>query len=183
MVGTSWPMAPMVWWLLWQCTAQSPGSSAINSICRIWPTAMSVVTSGQRAEGGTVPPSVPVTSNSWPCTWMGWLVMVRLPTRSRTRSPRPATMGSMPGKTRLFHDQMLKSVISFTRGVRLPGSTAKAPSRKATSRCAVAICGCRPRASRRGWVIHRPMRPMAICTISSACGWYMKVPGRRAVNS
>ena len=24
-----------------------------------------------------------------------------------------------------------------------------------------------------GWVIHMPIMPMAICVISSACGWYM----------
>ena len=28
----------------------------------------------------------------------------------------------MPGNTREFHDQRLKSVIVFTRGVALPGS-------------------------------------------------------------
>jgi hypothetical protein len=59
MVGTSCPIAFMVWWLLWQWKAQSPGSSAMNSIWRIWPTATSVVTSGQRADFGTGPPSVP----------------------------------------------------------------------------------------------------------------------------
>ena len=41
------------------------------------------------------------------------------------------------------------------------------------------MCGWLP----LGWVIHKPIMPIAICTISSACGWYMKVPGRRAVNS
>ena len=123
MVGTSWPMAPMVWWLLWQCMAQSPGSSATNSSWRIWPTAMSVVTSGQRAVGGTGPPSVPVTSNSMPWMWIGWLVMVRLPTRTRTRSFRRATSGSRPGYTRLLKDQMLKSSMVLMLGVRAPGST------------------------------------------------------------
>ena len=32
-VGTSWPIAFIVWWLLWQWKAQSPSSSARNSIC------------------------------------------------------------------------------------------------------------------------------------------------------
>ena len=45
MVGTSWPIAFIVWWLLWQWKAQSPSSSARKSICRICPTATSVVTS------------------------------------------------------------------------------------------------------------------------------------------
>ena len=30
-VFTLWPMAFMVWCDLWQCSAQSPGSSAVNS--------------------------------------------------------------------------------------------------------------------------------------------------------
>jgi len=120
----------MVWWLLWQCMAQSPSSSAMNSICRICPTAMSTVTSGQRDSGRVGPPSVPVTSNSMPWMWMGWLVMVRLPTRTCTRSPRRATSGSMPEKTRLFQGQMLKSSTVLTLGVRAPGVTSKALSKK-----------------------------------------------------
>ncbi|TSE33248.1 hypothetical protein Tchar_01837 [Tepidimonas charontis] len=91
---------------------------------------MSTVTSGQRASGRTGPPSVPVTSNSMPWMWMGWLVIVKLPMRTRTRSPRRATNGSMPGKTRLFHAQMLKSSMVLGLGVRAPGVTSKALSRK-----------------------------------------------------
>ena len=64
MVGTPCPMAFMVWCDLWQWNAQSPGSWAVNSMARICPTATSVVTSGQRADFGTQPPSVPVTSKS-----------------------------------------------------------------------------------------------------------------------
>ena len=37
--------------------------------------------------------------------------MVRLPMRTRTRSPSRTTSGSMPGNTRLFQVHMLKSVI------------------------------------------------------------------------
>ena len=57
-------MAFMVWCDLWQCSAQSPGSSATNSKARMAPTGMSIVTSGQRASGRTQPPSVHVTSKS-----------------------------------------------------------------------------------------------------------------------
>ena len=89
----------------------------MNSIWRIWPTAMSAVTSGQRAAGGTGPPSVPVTSNSWPCRWMGWLVMVRLPMRTRTRSCKRTLSESIPGKTRLFQLHRLKSSMVMIRGV------------------------------------------------------------------
>ena len=121
-VGTSWPIAFIVWWLLWQWKAQSPSSSARNSICRIWPTATSVVTSGQRALRGTGPPSVPVTVNSWPCRCIGWLVIVRLPMRTRTRSLCRTTSGLMPGKMRLFQVHRLKSSIVITLGVALPGS-------------------------------------------------------------
>jgi hypothetical protein len=77
---------------------------------------------GQRAAFGTQPPSVPVTSNSWPCRCIGWFVIVRLPKRMRTRSPVRATRGSIAGKTRLFQVHRLKSSIVLTRGVKLPGS-------------------------------------------------------------
>ena len=69
-VGTPWPMAFIVWWLLWQWMAQSP-AMALNSKARICPTATSVVTSGHLALLGTQPPSVPVTSKCGPCMWMG----------------------------------------------------------------------------------------------------------------
>ncbi|MCY1524589.1 hypothetical protein D9M68_595300 [compost metagenome] len=151
----------------------------MNSICRIWPTATSTDTSGQRAVRGTGPPSVPVTSNSWPWMWIGWLVIVRLPARMRTRSPRRTLSVSMAGNTRLLKLQMLKSVMVLTLGVALPGSTSKLPSRKQKSRSTFSISGC----SAFGCVTQKPIIPIAICTISSACGWYMKVPGRRAVNS
>ena len=72
---------------------------------------------GQRAAAGVGPPSVPVTRNSWPCRWIGWLVIVRLPTRRRTRSPRRTLSESMPGKMRLFHDQRLKSSMVMILGV------------------------------------------------------------------
>jgi len=55
---------------------------------------------------------------------MGWLVIVRLPTRMRKRSPVRKTNGSMPGKTRLFQVHRLKSVISLVHGVAAPGSMA-----------------------------------------------------------
>src|SRR5690606_40172887 len=61
---------------------RSPSSSAKNSICRICPTATSVVTSYQRVLFGVGPPSVPVTKNSCPCKWMGWFVIVRLDRKS-----------------------------------------------------------------------------------------------------
>ena len=64
--GVPWPIWVITWCVMWQCMAQSPGSSATNSIARIWPTATSTVTSGQAAPDGTKPPSVPVTMNSWP---------------------------------------------------------------------------------------------------------------------
>ena len=85
----------------------------------------------------------------------------------------------MAGKIRLFMAQMLKSVMVLTLGVLLPGSTSKALSSRQKSRSTSLMCGCLP----LGCVTQKPIMPMAICTISSACGWYMKVPGRRASNS
>ena len=72
---------------------------------------------GMDGVGGlTQPPSVQLTLKVWPCRWIGWLVMVRFPIRTRTRSPRRTGNGSMPGNTRLFQVHMLKSVISLTFG-------------------------------------------------------------------
>ncbi|MOA39568.1 hypothetical protein D3C78_1613600 [compost metagenome] len=67
---------------------------------------------------------------------------------------------------RLFHAQILKSVMVLTLGVLLPGSTSKALSRKQKSRSTSSISGC----LFLGWVTQKPCMPIAICTISSACG-------------
>jgi hypothetical protein len=45
---------------MWQCKAQSPGASAVNSTVRVLPVGTSTVVSGQRAPGGIGPPSVSV---------------------------------------------------------------------------------------------------------------------------
>ena len=55
--------------------------------------------------------------------WIGWLVIVRLAMRTRTRSPRRTGSGSMPGKTRLFQVHML-NLYFRTRGREVPGSIA-----------------------------------------------------------
>ena len=49
---------------------------------------------------------------------MGWLSMLRLPRRTRTRSPFLATSGAVPGQTRLLKVKRLKSVMTagFGRG-------------------------------------------------------------------
>ncbi|MCY1376647.1 hypothetical protein D9M69_641560 [compost metagenome] len=85
----------------------------------------------------------------------------------------------MAGNTRLLKLQMLKSVMVLTLGVALPGSTSRLPSRKQKSRCTGSMSGW----FSFGCVTQKPIIPIAICTISSAWGWYMKVPGRRASNS
>src|SRR3990167_5417878 len=90
MVGTSWPIAFIVWWLLWQWKAQSPSSSARNSTCRICPTATSAVTSCQRVDFGVGPPSVPVITNSCPCRCIGGVVIVRLAMRGVHEGAGPA---------------------------------------------------------------------------------------------
>lgn len=48
--------------------------------------------------------------------------MVSLPTRMRTRSPWRTLRLSMPGNTRLFQVQRLKSSMVLTWGVIEPGS-------------------------------------------------------------
>ena len=49
----------------------------------------------------------------------------------------------------------------------------------AKSRSTSSMSGC----AAFGCVIQEPIIPIAICVISSACGWYIKVPGRLAMNS
>jgi hypothetical protein len=122
MVGTSWPIAFIVWWLLWQWKAQSPSSSARKSICRIWPTAMSAVTSYWRVLFG-VGPAVGAGDQE--------LVPVQVDRVVGHRQVADAdahlvhvrtTSGSMPGKMRLFQLHRLKSSIVMIFGVALPGS-------------------------------------------------------------
>ncbi len=83
---------------------------------------MSSVTSYWRVLFGVGPPSVPVTRNSWPCRWIGWFVIVRLPMRIRTLSFYRTFRESMPGKMRLFQLHRLNSSIVMILGVALPGS-------------------------------------------------------------
>ena len=61
MFGNSWPIWFMTWCVMWQCIAQSPGLSAVNSTVRVDPTGTSTVVSGQRPASGMTPPSVSVT--------------------------------------------------------------------------------------------------------------------------
>ncbi len=91
--------------------------------------------------------------------------------RTRTRSPSRTGSGSMPGKTRLFQVHMLKSVISETRGSAVPGSIGVGAHHEDE----VAIDAPEVLGS-RGCTMNMPIMPMPICTISSECGWYMKVP-------
>jgi hypothetical protein len=51
--GRPWPIWVMTWWVMWQCIAQSPGSSGTNSITRVLPTGTSTVVSGRCADSGT----------------------------------------------------------------------------------------------------------------------------------
>ena len=48
--------------------------------------------------------------------------MVKLPMRRRTRSSLRTHNGEIPGKARLFHVQILKSVMVIILGVAAPGS-------------------------------------------------------------
>lgn len=46
------------------------------------------------AEIGIGPPSLAMSLNEWPCMWMGWLSMLRLTRRIRTRWPCRTTSGA-----------------------------------------------------------------------------------------
>ena len=68
----------------------------MNSICRIWPTATSVVTRARRALG--IGAAIGARHLNLVAVQVdGWLVMVRLPTRMRT-SFSCATTGLMAGE-------------------------------------------------------------------------------------
>jgi hypothetical protein len=60
-LGRPWPIWFMVWWVMWQWMAQSPGFSAVISTSRVAPTGTRTLVSGTCALGGMGPPSVPVT--------------------------------------------------------------------------------------------------------------------------
>jgi hypothetical protein len=47
--GKPWPICVITWCVMWQCTPQSPGLSAVNSIVRVCPVATTV-------HGEQVPP-------------------------------------------------------------------------------------------------------------------------------
>ena len=83
----------------------------------------------------------------------------------------------MPGKMRLFQVHRLKSVISMIRGTYVPGSMSKAFSMIRKSR------STRRKDGSFGWTTNMPIMPIAICTISSPCGWYMNVPDFLRSNS
>ncbi len=147
---------------MWQWTAQSPGSVATSSMTRAEPVGTRTVVSGQRADGGTSPPSVPVTSNERPWRWIGWWsIGERFPIRMRTRSPVPTTSGAVPGYAFPLNVRRLKSLMA-------PGSGRRAP----TGRLHSCVIRTKSRSTggpvgTRGWTTIIPTRPRATCVISS----------------
>jgi hypothetical protein len=130
MVGTLWPMAPMVWWLLWQCMAQSPGSSASQ---------FDLAHLAHGHVGGHFGPArafghgAAVGAGDFklvPVDMHGVVGHGEVAHADAHALAQPPPAGSMAGNTRLFQHQMLKSSMVLTLGVMLPGSTSKALSRK-----------------------------------------------------
>ena len=123
MVGTSWPIAFIVWCDLWQWNAQSPSSVASNSIARICPTAMSVVTSGQR-DAARRPAAVGAGHLELVAVQVDRMVGHRQVADADAHAVvlphRPS--GRCPGNTRLLKVNRLKSSIVMIFGVALPGS-------------------------------------------------------------
>ena len=120
-----------MWWLLWQWKAQSPGNAGTNSSVRVVPGGTSTVVSGTRADFGTTPPSVPTTLKEVPCMWIGWLSMVTLASRTRTRSPVRAVRCGTAGNIFPLKVKRLKSSITIGSGTRVPGCTAHSPRKSA----------------------------------------------------
>ena len=92
--------------------------------------------------------------------------MLTFAKRKRTRSPRRMSRGDVPGKARPLNVKMLKSSITFGLGVAEPGSIHHSCGNRQKSRSI-------RRRGARGWMTRKPIIPIAICTVSSACGWYM----------
>ena len=96
---------------------------------------------------------------------------------ARARRAAP-TIGSMPGNARLLKVHRLKSIIvrdlrRVAAGIDVVG---------AQQEHVVAVHRACSSGS-RGWTTKMPIMPIAICIISSACGWYMKVPLCLSANS
>ena len=83
----------------------------------------------------------------------------------------------MPGNARPLKVKMLKS--SHGAGVRRRRAGLDPPLVREDAEVAVDAAA----SARRGWMTRKPIIPIAICTVSSACGWYMYVPCWRSVNS
>ena len=161
--GRPWPIWFITWCVMWQCIAQSPGSSATNSMVRVLPTGH---------EHGRLRP----------LPGLGDLAAVGLgdlelssraggsgddPSRRGCRCgcargrPTLATSGAVPGNALPFIVRTLKSVISFGSGRLVPGSILHSLSMMAKSRSGRGPWGS------RGWMTNMPIMPSAICVISS----------------
>ena len=121
------------------------------------------------AETGVGPPSVPDSTKCTPWMWIGWLSMLRLARRTRTRCPFFTINGDVPGKTRALKLKRLNSSIVAGFGVALPKGKSHSCRKMAKSRS----MRCR---SFFGWMMKKPSMPSAICSVSSAWGWYICVP-------
>ena len=146
----------MTWWVMWQCIAQSPGSSATNSIVRVLPTGTSTVVSGHCADSGIAPPSVSVTSelDSRAGGSGGGPSALRLPMRMRTRSPVFTTSGVGAGE-RLGVDRQHVEVGHLVRVGPL-GARRRCATRAAAGRSRDRLGG---RGSARGWMTNSPVMP------------------------
>ena len=123
MFGMSWPIWFITWWVMWQCSAQSPGSSATNSI---------VARAADRHEHGRLRPLR--RRRDRPAVGRGDLEVVAVQVDrvvvhrrrgcrggcARARRARP-TSGAVPGNALPLNVSTLKSVISLGSGRRVPG--------------------------------------------------------------
>ena len=87
------------------------------------------------------------------------------------------TGDAVPGNALALNVKMLKSSITEGLGVAAPGGINHSARKMQKSRSIRGVSGF------LGWMMKKPIIPIAICTISSECGWYIWVPCWRSVNS
>ena len=122
MFGKSWPIWFMMWWVMWQWSAQSPGSSATNSMARVLPDGTSTVVSGHWAESG-ISPAVGLGDAELIAVDVDGVVVHGAQVAQADAHPVAglATSGAVDGKALEFMVRTLKSVISLGLGRRVPG--------------------------------------------------------------
>jgi hypothetical protein len=151
---------------MWQWNAQSPGT-ATNSISRIWPTPTISVTSGAPA---ILRPAPAVAAGD--VELHAVQVDRVVPHRQVAHADAHALTGARHERLdRGKHLAVEGPQIEILHHRRVGAVGARVQRPVVQQEAVVAVDGHGSPAF--GWMMNMPIMPTAICTISSACGWYM----------